>query len=480
MIDLLIRGGHVVTPEAEGPLDVGIAGETIAFVAAPGAVDLPARRVIDATGRLVLPGGIETHAHIAEPAHRGWTQGRDIMLQGPLGATRAAAFGGTTTVASFAFMGVHAAARDDPLAAVDERVALFTGDAYTDFVFHPGLVGNPSEELLRRIPAAIAAGSPTFKAFTTCVTSAQRGVKMDDGPLHDLMRVIAEHRGMLWVHAESDELVTHLEAKLKREGRDQWYNLHLVHSSTSEELAFHKVCRLAREHGTAVYFVHVTGAAGTEVIRAARRAGQPVYGEVLHNYLCFTAEDYRTPDGSKIQTYPALKSADDRAALWQGLAEGTLTTVATDEYTTDYAVKVGGKTVETACGGHAGIETRGIIAYTEGVAKGRLSLRRFVELFSTNPAKVLGLWPRKGTITPGSDADLVLWDPADRRTITLADLHHDGDYSIWAGWPCVGWPRTTIVRGQVVVEDGQLVGSPTHGKWIPRSFTPEILTRPAP
>ena len=200
---------------------------------------------------------------------------------------------------------------------------------------------------------------------------------------------------------------------------------------------------------------------------------------MLHNYLCFTADDYRTPDGGKIQTYPALKTESDRQALWDGLTDGTLAVVATDEYTTDYDVKVGGKTVETACGGHAGIETPGIIAYAEGVATGRMSLRRFVEVFSTKPAKVLGLYPRKGVISPGSDADLVLWDPDDRRTISMADLHHDGDYSIWEGRPCVGWPTTTIVRGEVVVAGGRLLGSPGHGRWIPRKLAAEMLAGPA-
>jgi dihydropyrimidinase len=475
--DIVIRGAHVVLPESEAAVDVAIRDGVIAEITEPGRAGA-AERVIDASGLLLLPGGVEAHAHVLEPAHRGWTKGEEVWLQGPEGASRAAAFGGTTTVASFAFLGVHDAASDDPVAAVEKRIELFAGKSYVDFTFHPGIVGNPSPALLANIAPAVEAGIPTFKAFTTCVTTAQQGVKIDDGPLLELMTELAAAGGLLLVHAESDELVTHMEAKLKHEHHDEWFNLHLVHSSMSEELAFHKVVRLAREAGAAVYFVHVTGESGAVEIARARAAGQPVYGEVLHNYLCFTAEDYKQPDGGKIQTYPALKTERDREALWAGLVDGSLTTVATDEYTTDYAVKVGGKTVETACGGHAGIETRGMIAYTEGVATGRMTLRQFVDAFSTRPAKVLGLHPQKGAIAVGSDADLVLWDPEVRKQISIEDLHHDGDYSIWEGWDCVGWPVLTMVRGRVVVDRGELVGTADHGRWLPRHLDRAVLDGP--
>jgi len=478
MLDMLIRGGLVVTPETEAVLDVGIRDGRIEFVAPPGFVEASAPRVVEASGRLVLPGGVEAHAHIAEPLHRGWTGGREVWLQGPAAATRAAAFGGTTTVASFAFMGVHAADSPDPVRAVEGRIGEFRDRCYVDFTFHPALVGNVGPDTIGRLREAIQGGIPTFKAFTTCVTTAQHGVKMEDGPLLEVMAELARSRGLLFVHAEDDELVTHMEAKLKAEGRDQWFNLHLVHTSLSEEIAFRRTIRLAREHGTALYFVHVTAEAGVVAIAEARATGQPVYGEVLHNYLAFTAEDYRSPDGGKIQTYPALKTATDREALWAGLAAGTISTVATDEYTTDYATKVGGRTVETACGGHAGIETRGLITYTEGVASGRLSLRRFVEVFSSGPAKLLGLYPRKGAIAVGSDADLVIWDPGGAWTISLDDLHHDSDYSIWEGWRCIGRPRTTMVRGKLVVDEGRLVGDASHGQWLTRSLSDEVLVGP--
>jgi dihydropyrimidinase len=427
----------------------------------------------------VLPGGVEAHAHIAEPAHRGWTGGAEVWLQGPEAATRAAAFGGTTTVASFAFLGVHARDEPHPSRAVEDRRAVFADRSYVDYTFHPALVGNVDAGIIGALGEAVTDGIPTFKAFTTCVTTAQHGVKMDNGPLLDVLRALARAGGMLLVHAEDDELVTFGEARLRAEGRDQWFNLAEVHSALSEDLAFRRVLRLAREAGAGVYFVHVTSRDGVAAIAEARAAGRAAYGEVLHNYLAFTADDYRSPDGMKIQTYPALKSEDDRQALWDGLAGGPIPVIATDEYTTSWAVKVAGRTVETACGGHAGIETRGIIAYTEGVATGRLSLRRFVDVFSANPARLLGLYPQKGAIAEGSDADIVLWDPADERRIRLSDLHHDGDYSIWEGWPARGWPVTTLVRGRVVCDRGVLVGEPSHGRWQPRRIEPHVLAGPA-
>ena len=477
MLDLIIRGGLVVTPTQTRHLDIGIQSGQIAFVAEPGLVPAEAARVIDAAGRLVMPGGVEAHAHIAEPMHKGWTRGEEVWLQSPEAATRAAIFGGTTTVVSFAFMDVHTKiVAFDANLAVQDRTRLFSGHAYADFAFHPVLTGRPSPATIATLVDALADGTASFKVFTTDVTSAQSGIKIDDGSILDVMQTVAAHGGLVMAHAEDDELVKHMEAKLAREGRDQWYNLHLVHTNLSERIAFHSIISLAREAGVPLYLAHATGAEGVAAIAAARAQGQPVFGEVLHNYLCYTADDYQQPDGGKYQTYPALKSEADRLALWQGLVKGTLSVVATDEYTTSYQIKTQGKTIATACGGHAGIETRGIIAFSEGYHKGRFSLERFVEVFSTNPAKILGLYPRKGAILPGSDADLVIWDPAMHKTIQLSDLHHDSDYSIWEGWAVQGWPVTTILRGQVVVEAGQLLGHPSDGQFVKRKLRPEMLT----
>ena len=479
MIDLLVKGGYVVTPFQEGELEIGVQGETIAYVAPPGAVDVEAGRVLDAAGKLVFPGGVEPHAHIREPMHRGWSQGREVWLQPPEGATRAALFGGTTTVISFAFMDVHVEHQElDCAAAVAHRRGIFEQRSYADFAFHPVLTGTPSEATLASIADAVADGTATFKFFTTDLTTTQTGIRLDNGSARALLEECARLGAVAMVHAEDDDLIKYMEAKLKREGRAQLGNVHLVHTNRGEELAVRTVAALAEDAGAAVYFAHVCGEEALDTIAERRAADQPVYGEVLHNCLCFSLDDYAKPDGAKYHIGMGLRPREDCEALWRGLADGRLSTLATDEYTTSHAVKMAGTDIESTPGGHVGIETRGAIGFSEGVGKRGLSLRRFVEVFATNPARVTGLYPRKGVIAPGSDADLVIWDPSIERTVTIDELHHDGDYSPWEGWRITGWPVTTILRGRVVVDDGKLHAEQGDGRFVPRRIDRDVLERP--
>jgi dihydropyrimidinase len=294
-----------------------------------------------------------------------------------------------------------------------------------------------------------------------------------------VMRRCAEHGALVMVHAEDDDRIKYMEAKLAREGRDRLENAHLVHTTIGEEMAVRSVARLAAEAGAALYVVHVTGREPLAAVAEYRERGQPVYGETLHNLLCFSSDDYRKPDGAKYHIGMALKPSGHQEALWAGLADGRLSVLATDEYTTSYAVKMAGTTIPTTPGGHAGIETRGTIAFSEGYVRGRMTLERFVEVFATNPAKLMGLYPRKGAIAAGSDADLAIWDPAVERTITMEHLHHESDYSPWEGWHVRGWPVTTILRGKVVVEEGVLRGTPADGTWLRRKVDSRLLERPA-
>jgi dihydropyrimidinase len=478
VIDLLIRGGTVVTPDRTAQLDVAVRGEQIAEIAER--VDEPAARTIDAAGLLVLPGGIECHAHIHEPMYRGWTGGQEVWLQAPEGATRAAAFGGTTTVLSFAFMGVHVTKEEfDAAVAVEHRREIFTGRSHTDFAFHPVFTGTLSDQTVASVGAAIAAGTSTVKLFTTDLTTGQAGIRIDNGSALAVMRECAEHGALVMVHAEDDDLIKYMEAKLAREGRDELRNVHLVHTPMGEELAVRTTARLAREAGAPLYIVHLTAREPMEAIAELRASGQAVYGEALHNLLCFSTADYDKPDGAQYHIGMGLKPPGHQEPLWQALADGRLSTLATDEYTTSFGVKMAGTSIPTTPGGHVGIETRGIIGYSEGVAKGRFSLERFVDVFSTNPARLMGLYPQKGVLATGSDADLVLWDPNAEKTIELADLHHEGDYSPWEGWEVKGWPRTTILRGKVIVDGGRLLGVPDDGRFLVRKVDPALAAGPA-
>ncbi len=477
MLDCVIKGGQVVTPQAVGEMDVGIQGEKIVAVGWSGTLSEQATRVIDASGKIVIPGGIEPHAHIGIPVPSEWSGQPDIMTQPPQDASRAAAFGGVTTIVDFAgdlsFAEVEDATPKSIMSVVEERRSVFRTHSYTDYTFHYILAGEVAPETIGEIGEAIQEGIASFKIFTTF-----HPIRVPYGHLWTIFAEVAKHGGIMAVHAEEDEVVRYMTEKLKREGRDQGYNLHLVHNNISEDLAFRHIIRLAQHTEAGIYFVHTTAKEGVAAIAEARNAGQPVYGEALHNYLQFTCDDYKKPGGTAIHTYPAIKFADDRDALIAGLMDGRLATTATDEYTTHKGPKLWGDTIETVCGGHNGIETRMPVAFTKFVAERNVSLQRFVDITSANAAKLLGLYPQKGAIQPGSDADLVLIDPDMNKTLTMDDLHADSDYSIWEGFTCQGYPVLTMLRGKVIVDQGKLVGSATDGRWLKRRVSGDIISRP--
>ena len=478
MLDLIVKGGQVVTPQGADVMDVGVQGDKIVAVGWPGTLAADAARVIDATGKIVVPGGIEPHAHIGIPVPEHWAGTPDVFTQPPEAATRAAAFGGVTTVIDFAgtlaLDPAKAAKQESILDVLETRRSMFRGHSYTDFAFHYILAGEVPAATVGQIGEAVQEGVASFKIFTTF-----RPIRVPYGHLWSIFAEVAKHGGIMAVHAEEDDVVTFMTEKLKAEGRAQGYNLHLVHNNLSEDLAFRHVIRLAGHTGAAVYFVHTTAKEGVAAVAEARAQGQPVYGEALHHYLHFTCEDYKKPGGTAIHTYPALKFAEDRDALIAGLMDGRLATTATDEYTTHKAYKLAGDTIETVCGGHNGIETRLPVAFTKFVAERKVPLTRFVDITSANAARILGCYPQKGAIQPGSDADLVLIDPALKKTIRLDDLHADSDYSIWDGFECQGYPVMTILRGQVIVDNGALVGKSDAGRWLRRRVSGDVLGRPA-
>ena len=473
MLDLIICGGRVVAPWGVGDWDVAVQGEKIVAVAAPGTLTDDAVRVIDASGMVVVPGGIEPHAHIAAPI---MGQG-DLKTAPPEQVSRAALFGGTTTLLDFAiqYPGI------DLNQAIQERTAVWKGYSYADYAHHLMLLGAIPTNVLGQLGEAVEDGFATVKIFTTNVRPAAsagepRLVRM--GHLHDLMERVQRLGAMLLVHSEDDDMVQHMYEKLAREERTEWWNMHLVHSNESEDVSFRRVLRVAEWTGSPVYFVHVSAKQGLDAIREARAKGMPVYGETLHNYCCFNSDNYREENGMKYHTYPSLKSEEDRLALWDGIVRGGLNTMATDEYCTSWEVKVAGKLISNVTGGHNGVETRVGITYSEGVSKRGMALQRFVDVTSANAAKIMGLYPRKGVIAPGSDADIVFIDPGIKRPLVKADFHIT-DYSIWEGFDVEGWPVLTILRGKVVVENGELKSSLGSGKFQTRKVDPEFASRPA-
>ena len=476
MIDLIIRGGQVVTPWGVGGWDVAVQGEKIVAVTEQGAFPGDVGRVLDATGKIVVPGGIEPHAHIGAPISG--RPGHETAP--PEQVSRAALFGGTTTLTDFAiqYRGI------DLFQAIDERTSRWRGNSYSDYSHHLMLLGGIPSNIIAQVPEAIQAGFPTFKIFTTNIRPDLAQVEenkrrmVGTGYLSALMGQVAANSGLMFVHAEDNDIVMYMYDKLTEEERTEWYNLHEVHNNMSEDVSFRRVLRVAEWSEAPVYFVHVSAREGVNAIREARGRNLPVYGETLHNYVSFTSEDYKKPDGVKYHTYPSLKSNEDREALWDGVINGGINSMATDEHCTDLAMKLAGRTIFDATGGHNGAETRVGITFSEGVSKRGMSLQRFVEVTSANAARIMGYYPRKGALAPGSDADIVLIDPNLRKTLSMDDLHI-GDYSIWEGWDIVGWPVTTIMRGKVVVDNGQFSGVLGDGQLIPRKIGADIVSRPA-
>jgi dihydropyrimidinase len=340
------------------------------------------------------------------------------------------------------------------------------------------LQGAVPPEIIDQIPETIQAGFASFKIFTTDVRPIGKGRMIRMGHLWAIMEKAARHGGILAIHAEDDDLVMYMYERLEREGKTDIEHMPMVHSAMSEDISFRRVLRLARYvEGAAVYFVHVSAGAGVEAIAEARGEGRAIYGETLHHYATFTAEAYLRPDGVTFHTYPSLKHEADRQQLWEGLKNGTLSTVATDELCTPRAIKVRSRHIADATGGHVGVETRLPIIYTEGVSKRGMSLERFVAVTSSNAAKILGLYPRKGAIAPGSDADLVVFDPTVRRALRSAELH-GSDYSAWDGWEVHGWPSAVILRGKLVVDGGKLAGQAGDGRRVPAKLAATIQDGP--
>lgn len=457
MLDLIVRGGLVSTPTATLPLDVGVKDGRVALLAAPGSIGVEAAHVEDASGCHVVPGGIDAHVHFS------FAVTETMRAQSSAAGTRAAAFGGTTTVIDFAWQRDS----DSLLTAIDRRKELFAAERpHVDYAFHAMMTGAITFEALEEIPEAIGEGVSSFKTFTTFSgASASGSIHTDDGRIWGVMQQAARHGGLTMVHCEDDCLIDFHVRRLYREGHEHGSNIAEARPSIVEEAAVARMLLLARRSGSPLYVVHVSTVEAAEAIAQARGRHLPVYGEVLHNQLVFTREAYHRHNGLCFHNYPPLKSTADRDALWAGL-RADLSTTASDDYTVPLREKLAGQRVDNLTGGHNGVETRLGVLWSEGVAKGRLSVDRFVELTSAGPAKVFGLYPQKGALLPGCDADIVVLDPGLRQRLTLDALHSDCDYSVWDGWECDGYPRATIARGEVLVRDGVWVGSQHRGRFV--------------
>lgn len=461
-LDLLILGGTVVAAEGSRRADIAISGGRITTIEPDlGALAAAAHEVVDATGMLVLPGVVDVHTHTrvasgAEP---------DRFFQDSV----AAAFGGTTTFLSFNNPGTGSspAAERSLLTGLREWRAATDGDSAIDYGLSLAVSGR-MDDPLAELPATIDAGIATSKAFMVF------DFRLADRTLFEALRVMAERGGMLQVHCEDPVLLdAAVEAALQRGDVAPRY-----HATTRppyvEAVATARAMAFARATDSPVHVVHLSSAAALAEVRAAKAAGVRVSAETCPQYLVLTEERYDDPDPASCARFiiaPPLRSPADRDALWDGLADGSLDLVATDHVpdrvSVEKAEAARGVPFNQISNGAPGIETLLTILYSEGVAQGRLTIERMVDLLATTPARRFGLG-NKGAIAVGRDADIVVFDPAARRTIRATDLHHTSDYTPYEGLEVEGAVRDVFVRGGPVIRDGAFGGRRGAGAFTER------------
>ena len=460
-LDLAIRGGTVATAADVMRCDVGIRdGRIVALGEDVG----PADRSIDASGRLVLPGGIDSHVHLDQ------FQGDDItMADGFASGTVSAAAGGNTCVIPFA-----AQRRGESLrAAVEAYHEKARGQALVDYGFHL-IITDPTPGVLgQELPALVKDGYSSFKVFMT-----YDDMVLNDRQLLEVFDVAKQEGALVMVHAEGYDSIKFMADRLERAGKTAPF----YHSASRPELvereATHRAISHAELTGIPIMIVHVSGREAIEQIEWARRRGLKVFAETCPQYLVLTADDMKGLNmdmtGAKYVCSPPPRDAASQEAVWRALAGGVFQTFSSDHCPFRYADDAGktGPKARTSFrwvpNGIPGVAARLPILFSEGVTKGRISLQDFVALSSTNHARMYGLYPRKGSIAIGADADIALWDPDKRVTLTQDVMHHGSDYTPYEGFEVTGWPVTTMVRGRTVFDDGRPVAPAGHGTFLPR------------
>ena len=463
MIDLLVRGGTVVSATGSRIADVAIRAGSIELVEADlgGMTSGNGVEVVDATGLLVLPGAVDVHTHTrvatdAEP---------DRFFQDSV----AAAFGGTTTFLAFNNPGTGSspAAERSLLTGLREWRAATERDSAIDYSVSLAISGH-MDDPIAELPAMVDEGVATAKAFMVF------DFRLDERRIYEAMRVLGSRGGMLQVHCEDPVLIDTAVADALARG-DTAPQFHAATRSTeAEAVATHRVMAFARAADVPVHVVHLSSAGALQQVRDAKARGVRAHAETCPHYLALTDARYASPNLASVaecMISPPLRPLSDQDALWAGLEDGSLDLIATDHVpdrmSVEKAEAVRGVSFDKVSNGAPGIETLLAVAYSVGVATGRLTVERLVDLLATSPARLFGL-AGKGAIEPGRDADLVLFDPAARRTLRAADLHHTSDYTPYEGFELTGAVRSVFVRGQPVIRDGEFVGQRGNGRFVGR------------
>lgn len=456
--DIVIRGGTVGSTAGTFEADVGISGETIA---AMGRNLGSAKRDIDAKGKLVLPGGVDAHAHIEQLSGMG-VMGADTFES----ATGAAALGGTTTVVCFA-----AQHRGKSLTkVVEDYHILGKRGAIIDYALHMILADPNARVLKEELPPLVKAGHASIKLFMT-----YEHTKVDDEQLLDTLIAARENHALVCVHAENNGMISWMGRRLVERGyrAPQYHAVH--HPRLCESEAIYRLAAFSELIDQPVIVYHVSTAEGIKVIREARGRGVKMFAETCTQYLTLTVEDLVKPgiEGAKWICSPPLRWKSDQEALWHALEIGDLQFVSSDHapYKFDQTGKLRAgpdPAFKEIANGMPGLELRLPLLFDAIVSKGRYGVERFVEWTATAPARMYGLGARKGSIAIGADADICVWDPKRRTTISDAGVHDNTGYTPYAGRTIEGWPTTVVRRGHVIAEDGKLKASAGSGTFLPR------------
>jgi dihydropyrimidinase len=451
----VVKGGTVVTPERAVQADVGITGERIAAIAPD--LDAGGAEVTDAADHLVIPGVLDVHVHLALP-FCGTVSSDDYRT-----GTRAGARGGVTTLIDFAIP----YAGESLSQAADNWLQRAEGRSLIDYTFH--ICITRWNEHKDQIAGMVERGFTTFKEF---MIYESEGWQSDDRALFGTLEKMRELGTMLLVHAESARVLDELIARHHTPELMRQYGarLHaLTRPNFIEAEAIQRVVFWSEVTGGQLYIVHMSTAEGADIVRAAQTRGVPVLAETCAQYLVLDDSVFGRPDGHLFACCPQLKKPADSERLWRGLKDGEVSVISTDTctFTREQKAMWQGDWTKIPMG-MPGLETLLPVTYTHGVLGGRLSIEELCRKLSTNPARIMGLYPRKGAIQVGADADLAIIHPTARKVVDPGAMETNADWSPFDGWPLAGFARTTIARGDVIVDDYRVVGREGRGRWLPR------------
>ena len=459
-MSVLIKNGRIITADADYKADIFIEGETIATIGKN--LNIRADKIIDASGKLVMPGGIDPHVHLDMPFMG--TYSSDNYETG----TRAALFGGTTMVIDFILQKQGNSLK----AALDEWRGRSNGNCVGDYSFHMA-VTDFNDDTKNEIRHFIEIeGITSFKTFM-----AYKGALMiDDRQMIGLMEEVKKCGGLINVHATNGDMIDYLVQKHRSEGKLSPLYHYLSQPEVTEAEAAERFADMANYTGCPGYIVHLTCEGALNAVRNATKRNQNLFVETCIQYLIIDASLYKKEDGAKWVMSPPLREKKDQATLWAGINQGLVQVVATDHCPFMWEQKLMGKDdFSKIPNGHPAIENRIELLFSEGVSKGKITLNKFVEISSTNAAKIFGMFPQKGTIAIGCDADIILLDPVEKHKLSAKTHHMNVDYSGYEGWDCTGKIKTVLLRGEVVIDDNKCLVQKGFGKFIKRSKVAQVI-----